>query len=332
MIRFIISGGREKVSEPAKINTIKVGVSSCLLGEKVRYDGGHKHDHYITDTLGRFFTFFPVCPEVGCGLPVPREAMRLEGDSASPRLVTIKTRMDLTDQMLDYCRRMTVALEKEDLCGFIFKKNSPSSGLFRVKVYNKGVPAKTGRGLFADALVKHFPLLPVEEEGRLYDMGIRENFIERVFAWRRWKDYLAGERSMGELVDFHTVHKLQLMAHSPQIFREMGKLVAEGKNMDRTQLLDRYQELFMGALTLQATVTKNTDVLMHIMGYFKKDISGEEKQELLEIIRQYHERLIPLIVPVTLLRHYVNKYDEPYLKKQLYLNPHPMELMLRNHV
>ena len=218
------------------------------------------------------------------------------------------------------------------MCGFIFKKNSPSSGLFRVKVYNKGTPAKTGRGLFADAVVKHFPLLPVEEEGRLYDMNIRENFIERVFAWRRWKDYLAGKRSMGELVEFHTAHKLQVMAHSPQLFREMGKLVAEGKYADRAQLLDRYQELFMGALTLHATVRKNTDVLMHIMGYFKKDITGEEKKELLQIIRQYHDRLIPLIVPVTLLGHYVNKYDQQYLKKQLYLNPHPMELMLRNHV
>jgi uncharacterized protein YbgA (DUF1722 family)/uncharacterized protein YbbK (DUF523 family) len=313
-------------------NAIKVGVSSCLLGEKVRYDGGHKHDHYITDTLGRFFTFVPVCPEVGCGLPVPREAMRLEGDSASPRLVTIKTGIDLTGQMLDYCRRMAEELENEDLCGFIFKKNSPSSGLFRVKVYNKGTPAKTGRGLFADAVVKKFPLLPVEEEGRLYDMDIRENFIERIFAWRRWKDYLAGKRTMGELVEFHTTHKLQIMAHSPQIFRKMGKLVAEGKNIDSTQLLDRYQELFMEALTLHATTRKNTDVLMHIMGYFKKDITGEEKQELLEIIRQYHDRLIPLIVPVTLLKHYVNKYDQQYLKKQLFLNPHPTELMLRNHV
>jgi uncharacterized protein YbgA (DUF1722 family)/uncharacterized protein YbbK (DUF523 family) len=332
MILFNISGGREKVYEPSKISVIKVGVSSCLLGEKVRYDGGHKHDHYITDTLGRYFTFVPVCPEVGCGLPVPREAMRLEGDTASPRLVTIKTHKDLTDQMMDYCRRTAVELEREDLCGFIFKKNSPSSGLFRVKVYNKGAPAKTGRGLFADAVVKHFPLLPVEEEGRLYDMGIRENFIERIFAWRRWKDYVSGERTMGEMVEFHTAHKLQLMAHSPQIFRKLGKLVAEGKNTDREQLLDRYQELFMVALTLPATARKNTDVLMHIMGYFKKDITREEKQELLEIIRQYYDRLIPLIVPVTLLRHYVNKYDQQYLKKQSYLNPHPMELMLRNHV
>lgn len=311
---------------------IKVGVSSCLLGEAVRYDGGHKHDHYITDTLGRFFSYVPVCPEVGCGLPVPREAMRLEGDTEEPRLVTVKTRIDLTEQMQAFCRGMVAELEKEDLCGFIFKKNSPSSGLFRVKVYNKGIPVKTGRGLFAAAVVDHFPLLPVEEEGRLFDMDIRENFIERVFAWKRWKDFLRGKRSTGELVEFHTIHKLQLMAHSPRHFREMGKLVAESKNPDRQQFLDRYQELFMTALSLHATAKKNTDVLMHMMGYFKRQISAEEKQELLEIIRRYHAGLIPLIVPLTLIQHYVNKYDQQYLKKQLYLNPHPMELMLRNHV
>lgn len=313
-------------------NTIKVGVSSCLLGEKVRYDGGHKHDHYITDTLGRFFTFVSVCPEVGCGLPVPREAMRLEGDPGNPTLITLRSRVDLTVQMLSYCRTMVEELENEDLCGFIFKKDSPSSGLFRVKVYNKGVPAKTGRGLFADAVVKHFPLLPVEEEGRLYDMNIRENFIERVFAFRRLKDFLAGKADMGGLVEFHTVHKFQIMAHSPQLYREMGKLVAAGKGMDRQHLLDRYRELFMRALALHATAKKNTDVLMHIMGYFRNELTKGEKAELLEVIRQYHDRMIPLIVPLTLLRHYVGKYDQPYLKKQIYLNPHPMELMLRNHV
>lgn len=320
------------MSDSMKVNDIKVGVSSCLLGEKVRYDGGHKHDHYITDTLGRFFNFVPICPEVGCGLPIPREAMRLEGDPERPRLLTNKTRIDLTEQMLEFCRRVVVELESEDLCGFIFKKDSPSSGLFRVKVYNNGIPAKTGRGLFADAVVRRFPLLPVEEEGRLYDMNIRENFIGRIFAFRRWKDFLVERGDMGKLVEFHTAHKLQLMAHSPKIYREMGKLVAEGKSLEHAQLLERYQVLFMGALVLQATPKKNTDVLMHIMGYFKQALSREEKAELLEIISQYHDGLIPLVVPITLLRHYVNKYDRQYLQKQFYLNPHPLELMLRNHV
>ncbi len=313
-------------------SSIAVGVSSCLLGEQVRYDGGHKHDHYITDTLGLFFRFVPVCPEVGCGLPIPREAMRLEGDPTAPRLVTNRTGVDLTDRMDEYCRRRVRELEKEDLCGFIFKKGSPSSGLFRVKVYNKGIPVKSGRGLFAEAFVRHFPLVPVEEEGRLYDMNIRENFIERIFAFRSWKDFLVGNRGLGGLVEFHTVRKLQIMAHSPELYREMGRLVAEGKSMARTELLDRYQELLMRALTLHATVKKNTNVLSHIMGYFKRQLTPGEKAELLEVIGGYHDRLVPLIVPVTLLKHYVRKYDQEYLKKQTYLTPHPMELMLRNHV
>lgn len=313
-------------------NEINIGVSSCLLGEKVRYDGGHKHDRYITGILGQFFRFVPVCPEVGCGLPVPRESMRLEGDPAAPRLVTNRTRMDLTDRMMDYCRAKVRELEKEDLCGFIFKKDSPSSGLFRVKVYSTGMPSKSGRGLFADALVKHFPLLPVEEEGRLSDMNLQENFIERVFAFRAWKDFLLGPRSMGDLVAFHATRKLQIMAHSPEIYREMGKLVADGKAMVREVLLSRYQELFLRALSLHATVKKNTNVLSHIMGYFKKNLTTSEKEELLLIIDQYHEQLVPLIVPVTLLKHYINKYGQDYLKGQSFLSPHPMELMLRNHV
>jgi uncharacterized protein YbgA (DUF1722 family)/uncharacterized protein YbbK (DUF523 family) len=313
-------------------NSITVGVSACLLGEQVRYDGGHKHDHYITDTLGRFFHFVPVCPEVGCGLPVPREAMRLEGDPAAPRLVTNRTGVDLSDRMHEYCQKTVKDLEKQDLCGFIFKKDSPSSGLFRVKVYNGGMPAKIGRGLFADAMVRHFPLLPVEEEGRLYDMNLRENFIERIFAFREWKDFLLGDKGLGNLVEFHSRRKLQIMAHSPEMYREMGRLVAEGKPLVPAELLDRYQELLMRALSLQATVKKNSNVLSHIMGYFKRQLSKEEKAELLEVLASYHDGLVPLIVPVTLLKHFVRKCGQGYLQKQTYLSPHPMEMMLRNHV
>ncbi len=311
---------------------ICIGVSACLLGEKVRYDSGHKHDRYITGTLGRFFQFVPVCPEVGCGLPIPREAMRLEGDPAAPRLVTNRTRIDLTGQMTDYCQRTVQELAGENLCGFIFKKDSPSSGLHRVKVYNQGVPAKSGRGLFADAFVKRFPLLPVEEEGRLGDMPLRENFIERVFAFHGWQEFLGVCRGVGDLVAFHTARKLQIMAHSPELYREMGRLVATGKALPETVLLSRYLELFMQALSLHATVKKNVNVLSHIMGYFKKHLSRSEKEELLEIISQYHAGLLPLIVPVTLLKHYVSKYEQDYLARQSYLAPHPLELMLRNHV
>lgn len=313
-------------------STIRIGVSACLLGERVRYDGGHKHDRYITDTLGRFFHFVPVCPEVECGLPVPREAMRLERDGTDVRLVTNKTHVDHTRRMLDWCARRVRELESEDLCGFIFKKDSPSSGLFNVKVYAKGTPARGGRGLFARAVTEHFPLLPVEEEGRLHDMVLRENFIERVFAYRRWKDLLAGGRTLGRLVEFHTAHKLLIMAHSPEIYRELGNLVAHGREMPRDDLFNRYQELFMKALSLHATVRKNTNVLQHIAGFFKKELTKEEKAEIQEVIGQYHQRLVPLIVPVTLLRHYIRKYGQDYLLKQVYLSPTPQELMLRNHV
>jgi len=312
--------------------SIKIGVSSCLLGEKVRYDGGHKQDRYITDTLGKYFTFVPVCPEVECGMTTPREAMRLEGDPANPRLIARQTRIDKTAQMLAYCATRVRELETVDLCGFIFKKDSPSSGLYRVKVFNNGVAAKSGSGLFAAAVARNFPLLPLEEDGRLNDPAIRENFIERVFGYRRWKDFLRSKPDIGRLVAFHAGHKLLLMAHSIRIYREMGTLVAHGKEIDQSELLQRYETLFMKALALQATVKKNTNVLMHIMGYFKQQLSCAEKKELLEVISRYHDHLVPLVVPLTLLTHYVNKYDKLYLQQQVYLAPHPAELMLRNHV
>ncbi len=311
---------------------VTIGVSSCLLGEHVRYDGGHKLDRYITDTLSRFFRFVPICPEVGCGMPVPREAMHLEGDPAAPRLITVNSRIDRTEQVLAYCRQKVPELEREELCGFIFKKNSPSSGLFRVKVYNRGMPAKSGRGLFAAAVVEHFPRLPVEEEGRLTDPLIRENFIERVFAYRRWKDFLGGRKTVGDLVAFHTAHKLLVMAHSPGIYRQLGNLVAHAREISTDELLDRYEDLFMKAFALQATTAKNTNVLQHMAGYFRAELGGEERSELADLIRQYHDHLVPLIVPVTLLKHHVAKCRQPYLMGQLYLNPHPAELMLRNHV
>jgi uncharacterized protein YbbK (DUF523 family)/uncharacterized protein YbgA (DUF1722 family) len=290
-------------------NIIKVGVSACLLGEKVRYDGGHKHDRYITDTLGRFFSFVPVCPEVESGMTTPREAMRLEGDPASPRLLTRLSRIDKTEQMLSFCRTRLADLEKTDLCGFIFKKDSPSSGLFRVKVYDdKGMPKKTGSGLFAAAVAKQFPLLPLEEEGRLFDPDLRENFIERVFSYRRWKDFLGEAPDIGRLVAFHTGQK---------------------KEISRQELFSRYEELLLTGLTMHATAKKNTNVLQHIMGYFKKELSPAEKAELQDVITSYHDHLVPLIVPITLLRHYVNKYEKQYLKGQAYLSPHPAELMLR---
>lgn len=313
-------------------DSIKMGISACLLGEKVRYDGGHTHDRYITDTLGRYFTFVPVCPETECGLGIPREAMRLEGHPDHPRLVTNRTHVDHTDRMATWMADRLEALAAEDLCGFIFKKGSPSSGLYRVKVYNdKGHPATTGRGIFAAAFTARFPHIPVEEEGRLHDPVLRENFIERVFALKRWRATAVRKKTMGNLVAFHTREKLLLMAHSPAHYREMGGLVAQGRSLAPDLLYDRYAVLLMEALALKATAAKQTNVLMHILGYFKKQLSADEKQEMLETIDHYRAERLPLIVPVTLLNHYVRKYDQPYLAGQTYLNPHPLDLRLRNH-
>ncbi|MHB8090183.1 MAG: YbgA family protein [Syntrophales bacterium] len=311
---------------------IAIGVSSCLLGEKVRYDGGHKHDEYVAETLGAYFRYVSVCPEVGCGMPTPREAIRLEGDPESPRLLTRISHLDVTEQMLAYCVVRLKELKDADLCGYILKKDSPSCGPWRVKVYRGGGMMKSGSGIFAAAIIKQFPLLPIEEEGRLNDAKIRGNFIERIFSCKRWQDFLSQKPKLGELVEFHTRHKLLLMAHNPQIYREMGKLVAQGSSLNIQDLIANYENMFMKGLASFATVNKHTDVLMHIMGYFKKVLSPPEKAEMLELISQYKNTTAPLVVPLTLLRHYIAKYEQAYLKKQVYFNPHPGELMLRNHV
>lgn len=312
---------------------IKLGISTCLLGEPVRYDGGHKLDRFLRDTLGQYVEYVPVCPEVECGLPVPRESMHLEGNPESPRLVTSRTKQDMTERMVHWAQKRVVELEKEDLCGFIFKSDSPSSGMERVRVYNeKGMPVKKGVGMFAKIFMEHFPLLPVEEEGRLHDPKLRENFIERIFTLKRWREVLAKKESRGNLVEFHTQQKLLILSHSPKHYQMLGKLVAQAKKFPIGELFRQYQTLLMESLQLKTTPKKNANVLMHMMGYFKEQLSSDEKQELLEIIDLYRKELLPLIVPITLLQHYVRKYDQPYLKEQVYLNPHPLELQLRNHV
>jgi uncharacterized protein YbgA (DUF1722 family)/uncharacterized protein YbbK (DUF523 family) len=277
--------------------------------------------------------YVPVCPEVECGFGVPREALRLVGDPESPRLVTRRTNEDHTSAMLNWAGKRVVELEKEDLCGFIFKSKSPSSGMEKVKVYNnKGMPTKKGVGMFARKFMEHFPLLPVEEDGRLHDPILRENFIERIFAMKRWREMIARKWSVGNLVEFHTENKLLILSHSERHYRMMGKLVAGGKRMPIKALYENYEIFLMDALRLKSTIKKNSNVLQHMMGYFKKQLSSDEKQELLEIIQQYREGNVPLIVPATLVNHYVRKYREPYLGRQTYLNPHPIALKLRNHV
>jgi uncharacterized protein YbgA (DUF1722 family)/uncharacterized protein YbbK (DUF523 family) len=312
---------------------VRLGISSCLLGHKVRYDGGHKLDRYLTNTLSEYVEFVPVCPEVECGFPIPRETLRLLGDPESPKLVTTKTGQDFTQRMASWATRRVAELEAEGLCGYIFKSGSPSSGMQGVKIYDaNGIPSNRGVGMFAMAFMKHFPLLPVEQESRLHDPRLRENFIERVFALQRLRRLLEERKSRGKLVDFHTRHKLQILSHSPKVHRALGRLVARAADLSPPELYGEYQGLFMKAFSMMATVKKNTSVLTHMMGYFKKQITSDEKQELIEIIERYRREYVPLVVPITLMKHYVRKYDQPYLKVQSYLDPHPAELHLRNHV
>ncbi|KJR97133.1 MAG: hypothetical protein VR65_24525 [Desulfobulbaceae bacterium BRH_c16a] len=311
---------------------IRIGISSCLLGNKVRYDGGHQHDRFLTDTLGRYVEYVPVCPEVECGLPVPREALRLVGDPANPRLLTVRSGEDCTDRMKKWAAVRVKELEREELDGFVFKRMSPSSGMERVKVYTEGgMPGNKGVGVFARAFMDHFPHLPVEEDGRLYDPILRENFIQRIFVHKRWRTLLATTRKRSGLVDFHTSHKLLLFSHSEKDYREMGRLVAKAKDLPIDTLFSRYEEMLMATLKKRSTINKQTNVLTHIFGYFKEDLLPSEKQQVLEVLEQYHQGMIPLIVPVTLLNFFVKKFKQEYLGNQHYLDPHPLQLKLLNH-
>ena len=312
---------------------IRIGISSCLLGEKVRFDGGHQRDHFLVDTLGQFVDYVPVCPEVEIGLPTPRDTLRLTGDLEAPRLVFSRSGEDITERMNKWAKKRVLELEAENLCGFVFKKKSPSSGMERVKLYDKnGIPNNKTVGLFARAFMDHFPLLPVEEDGRLHDPKLRENFVEAIFTFKRYREQLSKGKTIGNLVDFHTRHKLLIMAHSPELYRSMGKLVADGKQIEQTKLFEQYQLQLGQALRLKTTVKKNINVMHHILGYFKNQLSKDEKEETLDLIEQYRNQFVPVIVPLTLLNHFVRKFDQSYLKQQVYLNPHPIELQLRNHV
>jgi len=312
---------------------IRIGISACLLGERVRYDGGHKRDAYLVETFGRYVEWVPVCPEVEMGLGTPRETLRLVRTGGDTRLVMPKTGADHTAAMRAYASRRIAELAEEDLCGYILKKGSPSCGMERVKVFDAhGVPAKSGRGLFVEALLEHFPHLPIEEEGRLTDPRRRENFVERVFAYRRLRTLFAGRWKVGELVAFHTAHKLLLMAHSPKAYESLGRLVAGAKAVPRAELRERYEAEFMRALGEIAATKRQANVLLHILGYFRKQLDDDSRGELLAVIEDYRRGLVPLIVPITLIRHYVRRFNVAYLRGQIYLEPHPKELMLRNHV
>jgi uncharacterized protein YbgA (DUF1722 family)/uncharacterized protein YbbK (DUF523 family) len=319
--------------EPAKAaSRVRVLVSSCLLGDTVRYDGQHKYDPFLVEMLGPFVEWERVCPESDCGMPTPRASMHLVGDPQAPRLIS-RTGADLTEQMRRFIDEKLKALEDVELCGYVCKKDSPSSGMTRVKIYDEDGQAKrAGAGLFTAAFMERFPLVPVEDEGRLHDARLRESFIERVFCRRRWLDLVAGGRQRGRLVEFHADHKYLLLAHGRTGYTELGRLVAAAKEHRTPELFAAYEKGFMAAVAQRTTVKKVTDVLQHMLGYFKKQLTADEKAELLETIEAYRGSLVPLIVPLTLIKHYVRKYEIGYLARQVYLSPYPAELMLRNHV
>jgi uncharacterized protein YbbK (DUF523 family)/uncharacterized protein YbgA (DUF1722 family) len=311
----------------------RIGISACLLGRQVRYDGGHRHDPYLTDTLGPHLEFVPVCPEVEAGMGVPRETIRLAGDPAAPRLVGAHSGRDWTDRMLEAARKRVATLQAKDLCGCILKKGSPSCGMERVRVYGKGgMPRRDGRGLYAQVLMREMPLLPVEEEGRLHDPVLRENYVERIFAFRRWKDLLASRPTRGALVDFQARHKYLMLAHSEPHLRRLGRIVAGAKGRPFAGVLDEAGRVFMEGLAVHATAKRNANVLQHAAGYFSESITPGDRAELQEAIDAHRRGIAPLVVPLALVRHHARTCRVKYLLDQVFFQPHPKELMLRNHV
>lgn len=326
----------DKLGIMCDFQRIKVGVSACLIGQEVRYDGSHKRDGYITGTLGQYFDFLPLCPEVGAGLGIPRPTIRLIRRDSQIRAVNVKdASVDHTQALARYLDK--VVAQVSEVCGYILKKSSPSCGMERVKVYDplkpNLPPERDGVGLFAQALRARFPLLPMEEEGRLCDPVLRENFIGRVFVYHRWRDLLATGLTPASLVDFHADHKYMLMAHDQDIARQLGQKVAQaGAVTDLAALGEEYIILLMEALSKRVTRGRHANVLMHLMGYLKPHIDALDREELLDTIHQYRQGFVPLVVPVTLLKHHFRRHPQPYIGRQHYLSPHPGELMLRNQL
>ena len=328
MSRATRTMARRRTFEP-----FRIGISTCLLGEEVRYDGGHKRDSYLVDTLGPFVDWVPVCPEMDIGLGTPREAIRLVRRADRPaevRLESTKTRVDLTGRMRIYARRQVKALARKRLDGYVFKKDSPSCGMARVRVWSDvGTPARNGRGLFAEALMTALPKLPIEEEGRLSDPRLRENFVDRLFAYRRIRRLFSRRWTVGGLLAFHTAHTLTLMAHSLRAYRELNRLVADAASRDRRALAEEYEAVFMAAVSRVASQRRHADVLNHAAGHFKKQLEGADRRELATLIDEYRRGRIPRIVPLTRARHHARRLGVTYLLEQVYLDPKACELMPR---
>jgi uncharacterized protein YbgA (DUF1722 family)/uncharacterized protein YbbK (DUF523 family) len=308
---------------------IRIGISSCLLGQQVRYDGGHRHNGYITDSLGQFFDFVPLCPEVAIGMGVPRPPIRLVKAARAVHARGVDDPgLDVSAALATYAGR--VAPKLAGVSGYILKERSPSCGMTRVPLHDaRGRPAGHSAGLYAARLMALLPELPFEEDGRLMDPGLRENFIERVFVCHRWQQLNAQRLTAKALVGFHTRHKFIVLAHDETCYRELGRLVATAGRSGMADLGRRYIRLLMQALKKPATRTRHANVLQHLSGFLKQNLDAADKRELLGLITDYRRGRVPRAVPVTLLRHYLRRFPVPYLSEQYYLTSHPDELMLR---
>jgi uncharacterized protein YbgA (DUF1722 family)/uncharacterized protein YbbK (DUF523 family) len=313
---------------------VRIGISSCLLGEKVRFDGGHKKDEFLTSHFGRYVEWVPVCPEFEIGLGVPRESLRLVADGKDTRLVAPRSGLDHTERMKNWTEKQAGNLGDQGLCGYVLKRSSPSCGMERVKVYNgSGPPNREGRGLFAAGLMDRFPNLPVEEEGRLNDPRLRENFVSQVFCYKRWIDLQKDGLTRARIMQFHARHKFLLMAHQPAGVTSLGNLIGQaGRSISAKRLGADYFDAFCEVMRRTPTRRSHTNVLQHLAGYFSEQLASDDRAELSEVIDRYRRDRLPLIVPLTLIRHYVRKLEIEYLNDQIYLDPHPDELNLLNQL
>ena len=313
---------------------VRIGISSCLLGESVRFDGGHKKDDFLTVHFGRFVEWVPVCPEVEIGLGVPRESLRLVADGDTIRLTAPRSGLDHTERMTQWTKETTRRLADQELCGYVLKRSSPSCGLERVKVYSSsGVPSKQGRGIFAAGLVERFPNLPMEEEGRLNDPRLRENFVSQVFCYKRWSDLLKVGMTRSRIMQFHARHKYLLMAHHQAGVRSLGNLIGESeRTIPVRALAEGYFNAFCELMRRTPSRRNHANVLQHLAGYFSAKLDSDDRAELAAVIDRYRQEYLPLIVPITLIRHYVRKFDVQYLQDQVYLNPGTDELHLLNQL
>ncbi|TCD24575.1 DUF1722 domain-containing protein [Pseudomonas sp. IC_126] len=312
---------------------IKIGISACLLGDPVRFNGGHKESRLCSETLARHFQFVSICPEVAIGLGTPREPIRLVGAPEHPRAVgTVHPELDVTDALVAYGER--IATELDDVSGYILMQKSPSCGMERVKVYQaSGHPAEGGgSGLFAQGLMRMRPDLPIEEAGRLNDPVLRENFLTRIYAHAEWQRLLRTGLTRKALVNFHSRYKYQLMASDPLQYKALGRMVGGVGNISLEEFAPAYFSQLMAALKKNASRGNHSNVLQHLSGYLKKHLEGDDKQELQRLITQYREGIVPLVVPLTLLKHHFRRHPDRYVASQAYLQPHPEDLSLRNGI